>query len=127
MSILGLGIDISNINRFRKMSLSFIKKISKKILTKLELKKYKKEKNKILFLARSFAAKEAASKALGIGIQKKIYFNNFEITYNKYGKPKIYLLKNAAKIFKNKNGKKISLSITDEKKYVIAVVIMENL
>ncbi len=122
MNILGIGIDITNINRFKKMSSTLINKLSKKILTKLEFKKYKKEKNKILFLARSFASKEAASKALGIGIQKKIFFNNFEILYNKYGKPKINFLHRAAKIIKNKNVKKINISITDEKKYVIAIV-----
>ncbi len=125
MSILGLGIDILDIYRFKKMSNIFIKKISKRILTKLEFKKYQKEKNRISFLARSFSAKEATSKALGIGIQKKIYFNNFELTYNKYGKPKIYLFKNANKIFKKKNGKKINISITDEKKYVITIVTIE--
>ncbi len=125
MNILGLGIDITNIKRFKKMSPLLIKKLSQKILTKLEFKKYKKEKNKILFLARSFASKEAAAKAIGTGIQKKIYFNNFEILHNKYGKPKIHFLKNAAKIFKKKGAKKIHISITDEKKYIISIVIIE--
>ncbi len=123
--MLGIGIDIININRFKKMSNIFIKKLSKRILTKLEFKKYKKEKNKILFLSKSFAAKEAASKALGTGIQKGIHFNDFEILHNKKGKPKIFFLNNAAKILKKKRVKKSNISITDEKKYTIVIVTIE--
>ncbi len=125
MKILGLGIDILNINRIKKMSSNLIKKLSQRILTKLELKKYKKEKNKTLFLARSFASKEASCKALGTGIQKGIHFNDFEIIHNKNGKPQIYFLNNAAKILIKKHATKIHISITDEKKYVVSIVIIE--
>ncbi len=125
MNILGLGIDILNINRIKKMSSIFIKKFSSRILTKLEFKKYMKEKNKILFLARSFASKEASCKALGTGIQKGIHFNDFEIIHNKNGKPQIYFLNNAAKILIKKNATKVHISITDERKYVISIVIIE--
>lgn len=125
MNILGLGIDILNINRIKKMSSTIIKKFSKRILTKLEFKKYTKEKNKILFLARSFTSKEASCKALGTGIQKGIHFNDFEIIHNKNGKPQIHFLNYAAKILIKKNATKVHISITDEKKYVVSIVIIE--
>ncbi len=125
MKILGLGIDIISINRFKKMSKTFIKKLSKRILTKLEYKEYKKKKNKISFLSKKFAAKEAAAKALGIGIKKGIYFSDFEIFHNKDGKPKINFLNRALFFLTKKKAKKINISISDEKKYTIAIVIIE--
>ncbi len=126
MTILGIGIDILEIKRIKKMNHKRINKLSKKILTKIELKKFKKSKNKINFLAKKFTAKEAASKALGTGINKGIYFNNFEIYNNPKGKPKIKFLKKSLKLIKKLKIKKIHISISDEKKYTQSLVIIEK-
>ncbi len=123
--MLGIGIDILSIYRIKKMKTKFKKKLYKKILTKIEKKKYKKTKYKDNFLAKKFVAKEAASKALGTGINKGIYFNNFEIYNDHLGKPKIKLLKNAKKKFIKKKAKNILISISDEKKYAQAIVLIE--
>ncbi len=123
--MIGIGIDIIKIKRIKEIPKNRIWNFCKKILTKNELKEYKKTKNKTNFLAKKFASKEAASKALGTGIQKGIYFNNFEIYHNKIGKPKIKFLYKALKILKKKKAKKIHISITDEKKYAQSIVIIE--
>ncbi len=126
MKILGIGIDILEIKRIKKMTYKIIKKLSKRILTKFEFKQYIKTKNKINFLSKKFVAKEAASKALGTGIKNGIYFKSFEIyNNNKTGKPKIKLLNKAYQISKQMKIKKIHLSISDEKKYAQALVIIE--
>ncbi len=126
MNIIGIGIDIIEIKRIKKIKSRIKKKISKKILTKYEYKKYKTEKNKNFFLAKILVAKEATSKALGIGMRRGVNFNNFIIYHNKIGKPKVKLIKKASKIFKNIK-KKIHISITDEKKYAQAIVIVEKI
>ncbi len=125
MKILGIGIDIINIKRIKKIYNSK-KFFYKKILTKKELLEYKKKKNKIQYLAKKFVSKEAACKALGIGMKNGINFKNFEIYHNKLGKPKIKFLKKALKIFKKKNANKTFISISDEKKYAQCIVIIST-
>ena len=72
-----------------------------------------------------FAAKEAFSKALGTGIAKGINFNEIIVLNKKSGKPYIILVgqtkKTLSKKFKGKKSK-VSLSLSDEKKYAVAFV-----
>ncbi len=123
MTILGIGIDIINIKRIKNIN---IDKFYKKILTINEIKEYKKKKNKYIYLAKKFSSKEAASKALGTGMKNGIYFKNFEIYHNKKGKPKIKFLNKALDLIKKLKYNKIHLSISDEKKYIQSIVIIEK-
>ena len=108
MNVLGLGIDIVSTNRFNE-------------------KKYCKNKNATLCFAKRFAAKEAFVKALGIGFRDGINFSNIEIRNNKLGMPSIkiskFLKKKILKRFKSKKIQ-IFLSMSDEKNYAIANVII---
>ena len=126
MTILGLGVDVVEINRFKKIKNN--KKIIKRIFTTYE-NRYCENKNKILCFAKRFAAKEAFVKALGIGFRKNINFQDIEITNNSYGKPYISMNKKIANqiktLFKVKKFN-ILLSISDEKKYSIASVIISK-
>ena len=72
--------------------------------------------------AKRFAAKEAFAKALGTGISKGINFNEIIVMNKKNGKPFIKLKGKTMEIIKKKFKKKakISLSLSDEKKYAVA-------
>ena len=76
-------------------------------------------------LFKRFAAKEAFSKALGTGISNGINFNEIVVLNKKSGKPYINFIGQTKKIlnkkFKRKKPK-ISLSLSDEKKYAVAFV-----
>ena len=122
MKIYGIGTDIVEVNRIKK---SIKKKLFiKKIFSKEEILKCKKIKNPSNCFAKRFAAKEAFSKALGTGISKGINFNEIIILNEKNGKPFIKLLNKTKKNVEKKIKKKfkISLSLTDEKKYAVAFV-----
>ena len=84
--------------------------------------------NKIASYSKRFAAKEAFAKALGVGISKGISFKEISITNNKNGAPFIQLLGKtkiiAEKLTKNKN--KIYLTLSDEKKYALAMVVIST-
>ena len=76
-------------------------------------------------LAKRFAAKEAFSKALGTGISKGINFNEIVILNKKSGKPYINITGQTKKILYKKfkwKKSKVSLSLSDEKKYAVAFV-----
>ena len=123
MSIFGIGTDIVNVDRIKNSlkNRNFINRI----FNKKEILKCKRTNNYINCYAKRFAAKEAFSKALGTGISNGINFNEIVILNKKSGKPYISVIGQTKKILhkKFKRGKsKISLSLSDEKKYAVAFV-----
>ena len=96
-----------------------------RIFNEKEILKCKKINNSINCYAKRFAAKEAFSKALGTGISNGINFNEIVILNKKSGKPYINIIGQTKKILNKKFKKKkskISLSLSDEKKYAVAFV-----
>ena len=123
MIIYGIGTDIVNIDRIKKSLKN--KGFVNRIFNKKEILKCKKINNSINCYAKRFAAKEAFSKALGTGISNGVNFKEIVILNKKSGKPYINIVgqtkKTLNKRFKRKKSK-ISLSLSDEKKYAVAFV-----
>ena len=124
MSTYGIGSDIVNISRIKKALKN--KRFKKKIFSSNEIKIIENQSNKIAGFAKRFAAKEAFSKALGTGISGGISFRDISINNDKKGKPYIKLLGRTKTIVKQTIKKKfeIFLSISDEQKYALAMVII---
>ena len=123
MSIFGIGTDIVSVDRIKNSlkNRNFINRI----FNKKEILKCKKTNKITNCFAKRFAAKEAFSKALGTGISNGINFNEIVILNNKSGKPYISIIGQTKKILKKKfkrKKSKISLSLSDEKKYAVAFV-----
>ena len=125
MKIFGIGTDIVNIQRM-KQTLKKNNKFRERIFSKNEIKYCEKKKNPTSYYAKRFAAKEAFSKAIGTGIRKGINFIDIEILNDNLGKPYIKLHKNALNRIKmiSKKKYKIEVSLSDEKNYAIANVII---
>ncbi len=126
MIILGLGNDLVNTNRFKKVLKTNLK-FKKRIFTKNEIKYCESKKENHLCYAKRFAAKEAFAKCLGVGISKGINFKDIEVKNNTLGSPKLKIsgdtLKITHKILKKKKFK-LFLSLSDDKPYAVAVVIL---
>ena len=127
MQVIGNGVDIVDNLRIKKAisNKSFIQKI----YSNLEIKYSKKIKNKANFFAKRFAAKEAFVKALGIGFRNGINFKDISVKNKSLGNP-VLKLNNKVKLIIKKKFKlkkfKIFLSLSDEKKYSIAFVIINK-
>ena len=123
MSIFGIGTDIVDVDRIRNSLKN--KDFINRIFNEKEILKCKKINNSINCYAKRFAAKEAFSKALGTGISNGINFKEIVILNKKSGKPYISIIGQTKKIlnkrFKRKKSK-LSLSLSDEKKYAVAFV-----
>ena len=127
MKTLGIGIDIVQNSRIRKLITNG--KFLLRIFTNDEINKSKKTKNKTAFFSKRFAAKEAFSKALGTGFRETLNFKDISITNNKLGKPSIKINNKLHNLINKKfKNKKINvlLSISDEIKHSIAFVIIEK-
>ena len=123
--IFGIGTDIVEVERIRK--LDSLEKFADKILSLNELEVFKSQidEKQVTFLAKQFAAKEAVSKALGTGIGKDIRFNQIEILRNSDGKPYLNDDGMITTIFNDLGITKTHVSLSDEKKYALAFVILE--
>ncbi len=133
--ILGLGCDIVQVTRFAKdkaFLLRFIKKcFTMKEIAELEKKNiYYEDESLRLAAATRFAAKEAVSKALGSGFRSGITLKDIEIVHDSLGGPKVNLYGNALSrafsVSQNQNFK-MHLTISNEREYVNAVAVLENM
>jgi len=129
MAILGTGIDIVENYRLKEILLKKKSNFKKKIFTINEVTYCEKKLNSINCYSKRFAVKEAFVKALGTGFRNNINFKDIEVVNNTYGKPYISINKKIANkikiLFKVKKFN-ILLSISDEKKYSIASVIISK-
>ena len=118
MNVFGIGVDIVDLDRIRKIYSKYGVKFAYKILSNNEIKGFNVAKNKPSFLAKRFAAKEAIGKALGIGILNGFLLKNISIQHNDFGKPIVIF--NKRKEFDLYSNKIIHVSISDEKKFAVA-------
>ena len=127
MKILGIGVDIvenSRIHRLLKNKL-FIKRI----FSNSEILIAKTIRDKKSYYSKRFAAKEAFAKSIGIGFRNDLSFKDISIVNDKLGKPS-FIINEKIKKTVNKQFKITSfnffLSISDEKKYSIAYVVLQK-
>ena len=118
MNIFGVGIDIVEVQRIKEIYSRYGERFARKILSNSELRSFYKNKNKISFLAKRFAAKEAVGKALGVGIKNGSILKNIEIKNDLNGKPFVNI--NNIKKLNMAEKKEIHISLSDEKKYAVA-------
>lgn len=130
MAIYGVGTDIIQVSRISAVLDRYGDRFAKRILGEDEWVKYitRREKNTergLRFLATRFAAKEAFSKAIGLGMRWPMSWRYVQTLNSQEGKP---ILVCAGELFLWMEEKKLSahVSITDEKEYAIAFVIVEK-
>ena len=127
MKILGIGVDIIQNSRIKRLIIK--KSFINRSFGKNEIKLSKKEKNKVNYFAKRFAAKESFAKSLGTGFRENLNFKDIEILNDKLGKPYFFVSKKIHNIinkrFKTKRFN-LFLSISDEKDYSIAFAIIQT-
>lgn len=122
--IFGTGVDIVEVKRFSKLinNPDFINRF----FNKEEQKEYNNEQALCEHYASRFAAKEAFGKALGTGLEGFSLTDVFVKKYEK-GKPYLVVQNKAQKILNDNCGEcKIHLSLSHEKTFAIAYVIIET-
>ena len=128
MKIFGIGVDIVDNNRFKKLSRKKI--FIKRICSQKEIQILKNKKNKSLYLSKRFSAKEAFVKSLGTGFRNNLCFTDISILNDKKGKPYFMFNKKLKNILKEKyklKNFKAHLSLSDEKKHSISYVILQKI
>lgn len=123
--IIGLGLDITELDRIERSLKRFGERFVSKILTAEEISLIP-QKNPVPYLAARFAAKEAAVKALGTGFADGICLHSIEIRKNERGAPKLILLDKALERSRELGVNKVMISLTHGRDSAVAVVILEK-
>ncbi|WP_072680375.1 holo-ACP synthase [Arcobacter sp. LA11] len=110
-----IGIDVTSVNRIKNMYEKFGRRAYERFLDDEEIALIKRPETAAGF----WAAKEAASKAIGTGIGKECSFHDLKIKKSKKGAPKLKYSKSIRKKYKID---KTLLSITHDQGVAIAVV-----
>ncbi|CCW29848.1 holo-ACP synthase [Xenorhabdus nematophila] len=126
MAIIGLGTDIVEISRIEKIVGRSGERLAKRILSDKEWLQYQQHNQPIRFLAKRFAVKEAAAKALGTGIRNGLAFNQFEVVNDLLGKPTLKLHGEADVLANKLNVRSTHVTLADERRYACATVILES-
>lgn len=128
--IYGIGTDIIRIDRIEQALARHGDRFAEKILGKQEMEKYLRRKAKVearglRFLATRFAAKEAFSKAIGLGMRMPMTWRAMQTLNAPSGRP-IVQTSGVLDQFMRENGLTAQVTITDEAEYAVAFVIVEK-
>jgi holo-[acyl-carrier protein] synthase len=124
--IVGLGLDIAEIDRIGAAITRHGAPILERLYTPGEVAYCESHRNKFERYAGRFAAKEAAMKALGTGWRRGVRWRDIEVRRERSGKPTLHL-EGVAREFAERLGvKNISLTITHSGNLALAEVIFES-
>ncbi len=124
--IIGTGIDIVELSRIKKVYDRWGVQFAERILASEEMDILKKRKEIYSYLGSRFAAKEAFLKALGTGYSDGISWQDMEIERVEGERPSMKVVGRAREILDQIGATNIHLSISHEKKYTVAQVILEG-
>lgn len=124
--ILGMGTDLMEIARIRRSIQSYGDRFLNRIYTTSEQAYCAAKGNVAESFAARFAAKEAAMKAIGTGMQGGVTWKDFEVTNEPSGRPTLRLRGAALRYADSMGVKRISISLTHSRELAFAVVILEN-
>lgn len=124
--IVGLGVDISEVDRIREAMERHGERFLERVFTPAEIAYCNRHRDRAERFAGRFAAKEAAMKALGTGWSNGVRWVDVEVTRLPSGKPTIQLHGVARQIGERLGMRQASLSITHSGNTAFAQVILES-
>lgn len=124
--IIGLGTDLVEVRRIREMLDRHATSFLERIYTAAECRDGQARDDAGLFFASRWAAKEALAKALGCGIGRHCSWQEVAIHNDAEGRPFLVLAGTAAATAARLGVVATHLSISHEKHYACATVVLEG-
>ena len=124
--IYGIGTDIIEVGRVAKLLERFGERFSKRILSFGEWTAFEASASPVHYLAKRFAAKEALSKALGVGLRHPVSFGLISVVNDSLGKPGFRFHDELDAFLKECGISNYHLSISDERSVACAFVVLEK-
>lgn len=122
--IFGIGVDIVQKSRIQDQLEKYGSEFAERLLGQQEMTEYIQTADKIRYMSNHIATKEAVAKALGTGLTDGIRFRDICVSHESSGKPFLIFFGNASKYIEANAITSTYLSISDEKDYSIAMVVL---
>ncbi|MBW2302519.1 MAG: holo-ACP synthase [Deltaproteobacteria bacterium] len=124
--IYGIGVDLANIRRIEKVLIRWKDRFIKRVYTPEEAALCLGRPFPPSAFALRFAAKEAFSKALGLGMKKGVRWRDIEVYHAPSGKPELRLHGRSLEICRRNGIERVHLSLSDDGEYGVAMVVLET-
>ncbi len=124
--IFGIGTDIVRVARMQQNLDRYGERFARRILAEGELPGFLNTVRPAHYLAKRFAAKEAAAKAMGTGFRDGLAFHHIAVDHEPAGRPVLRFTGTAAAFMQENAIANAHLSLSDEDEYAIAYVILTS-
>jgi holo-[acyl-carrier protein] synthase len=130
-AIAGIGTDLVKMDRIDRAWQRHPQRFPEKILGADELRVFharaaRDRARGVRYLATRFAAKEAFSKAIGLGMRMPMWWTRMQTLNAPGGRPRVVLSEPLAQWYAERYGA-AHVSLTDESEYGAAYVVVESL
>jgi holo-[acyl-carrier protein] synthase len=128
--IYGIGTDICDIRRIRASLEKHGERFAQKVLSDNELNTYRARSERwpergVRYVATRFSAKEAFSKAIGMGMRMPMTWRSCEVAKLPSGQPTL-VLHGELKAWFEAKGLSAHVSVSDESDYATSYVVVEK-
>ena len=124
--IRGIGVDIVRVPRIQAGLARFGDRYARRLTTPEEYAAYRRAARPAHFLAKRFAAKEAAAKALGTGFRFGLSLRHIGVVADELGRPGLEFRARARELAAERGIRAAHLSLADEDDYAVAYVVLEG-
>ena len=122
--IYGIGVDVLEAERVRKVHARFGPRFAERLLMPAELAQLGRTKRPDRFLAMRFAAKEAIVKAMGTGFANGVWIRDVGCVQNALGKPEVVWSPRGEQVRQRLGIGEGHVTLTDEAGLVVAVAVL---
>ncbi|MGF1643003.1 MAG: holo-ACP synthase [Thiotrichales bacterium] len=126
MAIFGIGTDIVNVARIERIYRRHPQRFAARVLAIEELEELAAVADPVAFIAKRFAVKEATAKALGTGFRDGLRYSDITVQHTALGQPRLRCFGRAANLLTLHGVTASHLSISDERDFALAFVVLEN-
>jgi holo-[acyl-carrier protein] synthase len=126
MPVRGIGVDVVQVERMQSALARFRERMERRLFTDGELAYCRSHHDPLPHLAARFAAKEAASKALGTGMSNGVGWRDFEVIQPGGRQPRLELHGRARELFEALGCTAAHVSLTHDGGVAIATVVFEG-
>jgi len=128
--IYGIGTDICDIRRIRASLHKHGERFAQKVLSDNEMQTYRARSQRwpergVRYVATRFSAKEAFSKAIGLGMRMPMTWRLCEVAKLPSGQPTL-VLHGVLKAWFEAKGLSAHVSVSDESDYATSYVVVES-
>lgn len=124
--IVGIGVDVVDVERVRRIHERFGARFAARLLASWEYDGYMHAADPVGLVAKRFAVKEAAAKALGTGLGSGVALRDIGVAHDGRGAPALRLTGGAAERAARLDVRRSHLSVADERSLAIALVVLET-